>query len=118
MQGLGPIFRLTVTVQNTSPCKPVSGCYITFSCDETLYRISRNFIPVRCMCVCVCSLIIPYQMPLLVPSVSYNFDTMVHCTDDMGRAEEINVYLAREHTPTPLITAVLKMPVSETIIVT
>ena len=57
-------------------------------------------------------------MPLLVPSVSYNFDTMVHCTDDMGRAEEINVYLAREHTPTPLITAVLKMPVSETIIVT
>ena len=74
-----------------------------------------------CACVCVCVCVITYfhyQMPLLVPSVSYNFDTMVHCTDDMGRAEEINVYLAREHTPTPLITAVLKMPVSETIIVT
>ena len=57
-------------------------------------------------------------MPLLVPTVSYNFDTMVQCTDDMGRAEEISVYVVQNHTSTPLITAVLNMPVSETIIVT
>ncbi|CAI7994607.1 Bardet-Biedl syndrome 1 protein homolog [Geodia barretti] len=102
VQGLGPIFRLTVTVQNTSPSKPVTNCYITFRCDEGLYRITRKFI----------------QMPLLVPTVSYNFDTMVQCTDDMGRAEEISVYVVQNHTSTPLITAVLNMPVSETIIVT
>ena len=46
VQGLGPIFRLTVTVQNTSPSTPVTGCFLTFGCDETLYRISRKLIPV------------------------------------------------------------------------
>jgi Bardet-Biedl syndrome 1 protein len=102
VQGLGPIFRLTVTVQNTSPSKPVIGHYITFKCDESLYRISKKFI----------------QMPLLVPSLSYNFDTMVECTDDMGRTEDISVYVVKNSNSAPLITAVLNMPVSENIIVT
>lgn len=47
VQGLGPIFHLTVTVQNTSPTSPVTGHYITFKCDESLYLISRKFIQVR-----------------------------------------------------------------------
>lgn len=102
VQGLGPIFRLTVTVQNTSSSKPVSECYLIFKYDETLYRISKTFI----------------QMPLLVPTVSYSFDTRVECIDDMGRADIINIYLAKNHTHIPLITAALNMPVSETIIVT
>ena len=46
MQGLGPLFCLTVTVQNTSPATPITGYYITFRCDQDLYIIRRKFIEV------------------------------------------------------------------------
>ena len=62
--------------------------------------------------------LISLQMPLLVPTVSYSFDTMVQCTDDMGRSEDISIFVLQHNSSTPLITAVLNMPVSETIIVT
>ena len=57
-------------------------------------------------------------MPLLVPSLDYNFHTSVECMDDMGRTEEISVFVVKSSNSVPLITAVLNMPVSENIIVT
>ena len=46
VQGMGPLFRLTITVQNTSPGTPIIGHYITFKCDHSLYRLSRPRIEV------------------------------------------------------------------------
>ena len=60
----------------------------------------------------------PIQMPLLVPSLTYSFDTMVECTDDLGRTEAVHVYIVKPGNPVPLITAILSMPISENIIVT
>ena len=57
------------------------------------------------------------QLPLLVPSLSYSFETMVECLDDMGRTEDISVFVLKKSNPIPLITAVIKMPVSESVIV-
>ena len=62
--------------------------------------------------------LIPSQMPLLVPSLIYSFDTIVECTDDMGRAEAINIYVVKTGNSLPLVTAVLNMPISENVIVT
>ena len=59
----------------------------------------------------------PSQMPLLVPSLSYNFETMVECLDDMGRTEPISVFVLRKGNPVPIITAIINMPVSESVIV-
>lgn len=56
-------------------------------------------------------------MPLLVPSLSYNFETMVECLDDMGRTEPISVFVLRKGNPVPVITAIINMPVSEGVIV-
>ena len=46
VQGLGPLFQLTISVQNTSPSATVTNHFITFKCDESLYRINRKLIQV------------------------------------------------------------------------
>ncbi len=101
VQGLGPLFRLTVSVQNTSPSTSAIDHFITFKSDPSLYRIGKKFIP----------------LPLLVPSLSYNFETMVECLDDMGRTEPLSVYVHKKGNPIPLLTACINMPVSESVIV-
>ena len=57
------------------------------------------------------------QLPLLVPLLSYNFETMVECLDDLGKTDDIQVFVFKPGNPIPLITAVIKMPVSESVIV-
>ena len=46
VQGLGPLFQLTVSVQNTSPSATATNHFITFKCDESLYRIGKKLIQV------------------------------------------------------------------------
>ena len=46
VQGLGPLFQLTITVQNTSPSTPATNHFITFKFDESLYRINKKLIQV------------------------------------------------------------------------
>lgn len=47
MQGLGPVFRLSVSIQNTAPSSLPIDLFITFKCDESLYRIKNKFIQVN-----------------------------------------------------------------------
>ena len=54
------------------------------------------------------------QLLLLVPSLEYSFETRVECLDEVG---SISVFVMRKGNPVPLITALIKMPVSESIIV-
>ncbi len=42
---------------------------------------------------------------------------MVECLDDMGKTDEIRVFVFKPGNPIPLITAVINMPVSESVIV-
>lgn len=100
VQGMGPLFRLTITVQNSSPSVPIIDHYIIFKCDYSLYRLNRPRI----------------ELPLLVPSLSYNFESMVECLDDKGRTGAIDVQVLRKGNPAPLITALVNMPVSEILI--
>ncbi len=65
-----------------------------------------------CVCVCVCV----FQVPLLVPYLEYKFLTTVESLDDLGRSEDISVFVVRRSTPKPLISAVINMPLSENVI--
>lgn len=106
MQGIGPVFTLTVSLQNISPSDSAIGLYIVFMCDETLYTTSRRFIEV-CACVCVWSCLTNRlhstyavaQLPMLVPSLSYDFTTMVECLSDYGRTDIVkaSVYPLHMH---------------------
>lgn len=46
VQGIGPMFKLILKVQNISSTSPSVSLYITFVYDEKLYKISKNFIEV------------------------------------------------------------------------
>jgi Bardet-Biedl syndrome 1 protein len=44
VQGLGPLFQLTLAVQSTAPSAILTNLCITFKCDESLYRINKKLI--------------------------------------------------------------------------
>lgn len=46
MQGIGPQFKLSVILQNTSPDQPLSDHYLVFQSDETLYSMTKKYIKV------------------------------------------------------------------------
>ena len=56
-------------------------------------------------------------MPLLVPSLSYSFETTIECMDEMGRTDPLRVFILKKGNPVPFITAVINMPTSESVIV-
>ena len=54
---------------------------------------------------------------MLVPQLNYSFQTTVESLDDLGRAEDISVFVVKKGNPIPLITAVINMPLSENVII-
>lgn len=46
VQGLGPTFKLTLHLQNTSTVRPVMGLLICFLYNEALYALPRAFFKV------------------------------------------------------------------------
>jgi hypothetical protein len=44
--GLGPTFKIYITLENMSASNPVKDLAITFHCDDKLYIIERSFIQV------------------------------------------------------------------------
>lgn len=101
VQGIGPTFRLTVNLQNTSLSQASTNLYITFDYDEKLYNFKKTYIPV----------------PMLVPGLSYMFETFVECINDKGISDTVKVYVLKENRSVPIITGVISMPVSETLVV-
>ena len=92
MQGIGPQFKLSVILQNTSPDQPLSDHYLVFQSDETLYSMTKKYIKVTERERERESLNhFSSQLPLLVPGVSYSFSTMVECLSDFGQTDSIKV---------------------------
>ena len=54
---------------------------------------------------------------MLLCQLDYKFVTTVESLDDLGRSEDISVFVLKRGHPKPLITAVIKMPLSENITV-
>lgn len=75
VHGLGPVFRLVLELQNNNAGKAVMNMFIAFHCDDRIYDIETNHIPV----------------PYLVPGFMYHFDTKVRCISPMNTADTIKV---------------------------
>ncbi|XP_072031464.1 BBSome complex member BBS1-like isoform X2 [Amphiura filiformis] len=101
IQGIGPTFKLTVGLQNTSLNLPSMNLLISFLYDEKLYSLQKTMI----------------QVPMLVPGLNYSYETLVECLSDKGISDVIKVFVLKEGRSVPIITAVINMPVSETIVV-
>ncbi|KAK2150691.1 hypothetical protein LSH36_395g02065 [Paralvinella palmiformis] len=101
VQGIGPVFKLTVNLQNTSLSVPSMDLFITFQFDTKLYALRKTLI----------------KVPMLVPGLNYAFETFVECLSDKGISDMIKVFVLKKHRSIPIITAVINMPVSETMVI-
>ncbi|XP_021370593.1 Bardet-Biedl syndrome 1 protein-like [Mizuhopecten yessoensis] len=101
VQGIGPTFKLTVNLQNTSLSHPSTNLLITFQYDDRLYTLKKSLI----------------QVPMLVPGLSYAFETFVECLNDKGVSDNLKVFVLKEGKSIPIITGVISMPVSESLVV-
>ncbi|XP_069501037.1 BBSome complex member BBS1 [Ambystoma mexicanum] len=100
VHGIGPTFKLTLHIQNTSANRPSINLLVSFLYDERLYAIKRSF----------------FKVPLLVPGLNYPIETFVDCLSDKGISDIIKVFVLREGKSAPLLTAHISMPVSEGLI--
>ncbi|XP_038621064.1 Bardet-Biedl syndrome 1 protein [Tachyglossus aculeatus] len=98
VQGLGPTFKLTLHLQNTSAvARPAVGLLVCLLYNEALYALPRAF----------------FKVPFLVPGLSYPLETTVECLSDKGVSDIIKVLVLPEGQSAPLLSAHLNMPVSE-----
>ncbi|XP_014648530.1 PREDICTED: Bardet-Biedl syndrome 1 protein isoform X2 [Ceratotherium simum simum] len=97
VQGLGPTFKLTLHLQNTSTARPILGLLVCFLYNEVLYALPRAF----------------FKVPLLVPGLDYPLETFVESLSDKGISDIIKVLVLREGQSAPLLSAHINMPVSE-----
>ncbi|CAL1540056.1 unnamed protein product [Lymnaea stagnalis] len=101
VQGIGPTFKFTVKLQNTSLSQATTDLLITFDFDDKLYNFHKRLI----------------QVPMLVPGLTYDFDTFVDCLNDKGITDNVKVYVLKQGKSVPVLTGVVSMPVSESIVV-
>ena len=119
VHGLGPVFRLRLQLQNNNEDKAVVNLFMTFYCDDNIYQIENNYIPV----------------PYLVPGLTYSFDAKVRCISALNVADTIRVsvrplhphssypllvnllqvFVARESESVPILSAMISMPASEAV---
>ncbi|XP_057408003.1 Bardet-Biedl syndrome 1 protein isoform X5 [Balaenoptera acutorostrata] len=94
VQGLGPTFKLTLHLQNTSTARPILGLLVCFLYNEGLYALPRAF----------------FKVPLLVPGLNYPLETFVESLSDKGISDIIKVLVLREGQNAPLLSAHISMP--------
>uniref|UniRef100_A0A452H236 BBSome complex member BBS1 n=1 Tax=Gopherus agassizii TaxID=38772 RepID=A0A452H236_9SAUR len=97
VQGIGPTFKLTLHIQNTSAGRPSINLLVSFLYDQSLYAMKRAF----------------FKAPMLIPGLNYPIETFVECLSDKGISDVIKVFVLREGQSMPLLTAHINMPVSE-----
>eukprot|EP00093_Oithona_nana_P004818 04818.XXX_23556_31986_1 [CDS] Oithona nana genome sequencing. len=114
VMGLGPVFKLIIGLCNTG-VTPSRFLLISFYCDDKLYRLSKNMI----------------RVPMLVPGLEYNFETIVECVSDLGISDQLYVFITKDKSYSlmdsdkgsssesfsakPLLSAIINMPVAEMI---
>ena len=53
------------------------------------------------------------HIPVLLPGLLYQFEAEVQCVDHNGAADSIQIYICSASSSIPVLSAVVKMPLSE-----
>jgi Bardet-Biedl syndrome 1 protein len=96
VQGLGPLFKIKLNIQNTGT-KSLTEIPIVFTFNQSIYRMPSPTL----------------LLPLLVPSLVYNYEVDVECVDEGAGADVIRVYVCNPHSAIPIITALVNMPLAD-----
>eukprot|EP01063_Lacrimia_lanifica_P006766 TRINITY_DN14263_c0_g1_i1.p1 TRINITY_DN14263_c0_g1~~TRINITY_DN14263_c0_g1_i1.p1 ORF type:complete len:631 (+),score=260.23 TRINITY_DN14263_c0_g1_i1:62-1894(+) len=96
VQGLGPLFKIKLNIQNTG-AKPLSAIPIVFTYNKSIYQMWK-----------------PYMLiPVLVPSLVYHHEVDVRCIDESAGSDVIRVYVCSATSSVPIITALVNMPLTD-----
>ncbi|VDL71825.1 unnamed protein product [Nippostrongylus brasiliensis] len=97
VNGFGPKFRLTVKLSCATKV-PLYNLWLSMMFSPNIYRFDQTLIPVS----------------ILMPGHFYTFTTLIECLEpEKGLSEDIRVLLIKQDKPTPIVTAIVTMPVSE-----
>eukprot|EP00049_Salpingoeca_infusionum_P025369 m.18885 g.18885 ORF g.18885 m.18885 type:complete len:590 (+) comp7955_c0_seq2:93-1862(+) len=96
VQGIGPMFKLTVSVQATSGAT-TNLLKLALEWDEEMYQVSDSVA----------------LLPALVPGISYEKSFMAECIIEEPISAPLSVHLYSPERTLPIITAVVSMPISE-----
>lgn len=95
VQGLGPLFKIRMNLQNTG-AKPITNVPIMISAAP-IYALDR------------CQL----HVPVLIPGMTHVSEVNVRCIDENGGADVVKVFVCSATSTVPILSAVVKMPLSE-----
>mmetsp|Transcript_50681 Transcript_50681/g.99275 ORF Transcript_50681/g.99275 Transcript_50681/m.99275 type:complete len:589 (-) Transcript_50681:207-1973(-) len=98
VQGLGPLFKLKLSIKNSSS-KALLNTPVTYSFNNSIYRLQGAVT----------------WIPVLLPSLEYKYEIQVECLDENGAADAIRVYICSPTSTVPAISAIVNMPVSEVV---
>jgi Bardet-Biedl syndrome 1 protein len=87
--GLGPFFKLRLTVKNTG-VKPAADIPLTFVYNHDIFAIKSQVV----------------RIPLLIPGLSYVFEIDVQNIDPNGAADPIRVFVCNAKSAVPIISAI------------
>lgn len=96
VQGLGPLFKLKLSVKNTSEAAIVD-IPVALHFNSQIYRVISSC----------------HKIPCLVPGLSYQYEMMVENIDPAGVAGQIRVFICNPKSCMPAISAVVMLPMSE-----
>lgn len=103
VQGLGPNFLIKVTLQNAGSI-PVIQSLMIFSFDSALYVMGHKNTSKQVI-----------QIPLLLTGPKHEIETEIQSIDPQGKSGQLLIYLYNStySMSVPMISASVKMPVSE-----
>ena len=103
VQGLGPNFLMKVILQNAGSF-PVIQSMLIFSFDSTLYIMGHKNTSKQVI-----------QVPLLLTGPKHEIETEIQSIDPQGKSGQVLIYLYNNtySLSSPVISASIKMPVSE-----
>jgi len=96
VQGLGALFSIRITLQNTGT-KPIYSVRLVFAYNHMLYKVDQPCISV----------------PVLVPGFQYRYAVNTTCIDEDGGAEPVQVFVCGGQSVVPMISAIVNMPLSD-----
>ncbi|KAH9601879.1 Bardet-Biedl syndrome 1 [Trypanosoma melophagium] len=93
VKGLGPVFKVLITLQNTSQ-KPMHNLVILLNCSPTFCKIPKPF----------------SNVPLLLPSVLSPHEVLVERLGDGELNDGIHVCVTSPSLTSPLATTIVELP--------
>ena len=57
----------------------------------------------------------PPQVPMLVPGVAHVVETLVNSVSELGVADTVRVLVVKGNSTRPVLTALISMPVADTV---